>query len=186
MTNSVSGPGLHFRGKPSAWKAIRYSLNSNGQELEQAIHSHHSSYWSVWPSGFSASYPNPQSWIFTIVCVGSSLFYYLFTPALLPLGSQYLFTLHQMIVWKTNRDCDITTPLSLETIEVQIKGDQWNKRFRTVQVNCTKEWHSTYPIGDDLPSRSVRRNFPPLQKPRRNHRCFVWTKVLSDMVFVST
>ena len=25
-------------------------------------------------------------------------------------------------------------PLSLETMEVQIKGDQWNKRFRTVQV----------------------------------------------------
>ena len=25
-------------------------------------------------------------------------------------------------------------PLSLKTIEMQIKGDQWNKRFRTVQV----------------------------------------------------
>ena len=25
-------------------------------------------------------------------------------------------------------------PLSLETMEVQIKGDLWNKRFRTVQV----------------------------------------------------
>ena len=25
-------------------------------------------------------------------------------------------------------------PLSLKTMEVQIKGDQWNKRFRTVQV----------------------------------------------------
>ena len=27
-------------------------------------------------------------------------------------------------------------PLSLKTMEVQIKGDQWNKRFRTVQVYC--------------------------------------------------
>ena len=25
-------------------------------------------------------------------------------------------------------------PLSLKTMEVQIKGDQWNKMFRTVQV----------------------------------------------------
>ena len=104
------------------------------------------------------------------------------TTYLLPRGSQYLFTLHQMIGWENNRDCDITTPLSLETIEVQIK----KKRFRTVQVNRTKEWHSTYPIGDDLLSRSAGRSFVPLQKLRRNHLCYVWTKVLSDMVFVST
>ena len=25
-------------------------------------------------------------------------------------------------------------PLSLKTVEVQIKGEQWNKKFRTVQV----------------------------------------------------
>ena len=30
----------------------------------------------------------------------------------------------------------ITTPLSLKTREVQIQRDQWNKRFRTVQVYC--------------------------------------------------
>ena len=29
-------------------------------------------------------------------------------------------------------------PLSLETMEVQLKGDQWNKRFRTVQVYSQK------------------------------------------------
>ena len=85
VTNSVSGPGLHFTGKPSAWKAIRCSMNSNGQELERAIHSHHISHRSVWPSGFSASYPNRQSWIFTIVSVGSSLLYYLFTSATVPI-----------------------------------------------------------------------------------------------------
>ena len=42
-------------------------------------------------------------------------------------------------IWKigrgNNRDCDITMPPSLKTMEVQIKGDQRNKRFRTVQVN---------------------------------------------------
>ena len=40
-----------------------------------------------------------------------------------------------LISWENNRDCHITMPgLSLKTMEVQIKGDQWNKRFRTVQV----------------------------------------------------
>ena len=28
-------------------------------------------------------------------------------------------------------------PLSLKTMDVQIEGDQWNRRFRTVQVNRT-------------------------------------------------
>ena len=37
-----------------------------------------------------------------------------------------------LISWENNRDCHITMPLSLKTMEVQIKGDQWNKRFRTV------------------------------------------------------
>ena len=36
--------------------------------------------------------------------------------------------------WENNRDCHITMPLSLKTMERQIKEDQWNKRFRTVQV----------------------------------------------------
>ena len=36
--------------------------------------------------------------------------------------------------WENNRDCHIKIPLSLKTMEVQIKEDQWNKRFRTVQV----------------------------------------------------
>ena len=30
-------------------------------------------------------------------------------------------------------------PLSLKTMEVQIKGDQWNKSFRTVQVYYHKK-----------------------------------------------
>ena len=45
-----------------------------------------------------------------------------------------------LLSWENNRDCHITVPLSLKTMEVQIKGDQWNKRFRTVQVHC-------YPVG---------------------------------------
>ena len=39
-----------------------------------------------------------------------------------------------LISWENNRDCNMTMPLSLKTIEVQIKGDQGNMRFRTVQV----------------------------------------------------
>ena len=37
-----------------------------------------------------------------------------------------------VISWENNRDCHITTPLSLKTMEAQIKGDQRNKRFRMV------------------------------------------------------
>ena len=38
------------------------------------------------------------------------------------------------LAWENSRDCHITMPLSLKTMEVQIKGDHWNKRFITVQV----------------------------------------------------
>ena len=50
--------------------------------------------------------------------------------------SSHLFERLFLISWENNRDCYITMPLSLKTMEVQIKGDQWNKRFRTVQVYC--------------------------------------------------
>ena len=46
----------------------------------------------------------------------------------------HLFETLFLISWENNRDCHITMPLSLKTMEVQIKEDQWNKRFRTVQV----------------------------------------------------
>ena len=38
------------------------------------------------------------------------------------------------LAWENNRDCHITMPLSLKTMEMQIKADRWNKKFRTVQV----------------------------------------------------
>ena len=50
----------------------------------------------------------------------------------------HLFERLFLISWENNRDCHITMPLSLKTIEVQIKGDRWNKRFRMVQVYCWK------------------------------------------------
>ena len=40
------------------------------------------------------------------------------------------------ITWENNRDCHIRIPLSLKTVEMQMKGDQWNQRFRMVQVYC--------------------------------------------------
>ena len=43
----------------------------------------------------------------------------------------------------------------------------------------------TYLICDDPVSRWAQRSFAPSQKSRRNHRSFVWTDVLSSMVFVS-
>ena len=46
----------------------------------------------------------------------------------------HLFERLFLISWENNRDCYITMPLSLKTREVQIKGDQWKKMFRTVRV----------------------------------------------------
>ena len=48
----------------------------------------------------------------------------------------HLFERLFLISWENNSNCHITMPLSLKTMEVQIKGDQWNKRFKTVQVYC--------------------------------------------------
>ena len=50
----------------------------------------------------------------------------------------YLFERLFLIGWENNRDCHITMSLSLKTMEVQIKRDQWNKRYRTVQVYWEK------------------------------------------------
>ena len=46
----------------------------------------------------------------------------------------HLFERLFLISWENIRDCHITMPLSLKTMVVQTKGDQWNKRFTTVQV----------------------------------------------------
>ena len=46
----------------------------------------------------------------------------------------HLFERLFLVSWENNRDCHISMRLSLKTMEVQIKGDHWNKRFRTVQV----------------------------------------------------
>ena len=48
----------------------------------------------------------------------------------------HLFERLFLISWENNRDCHKAMPLSLKTMEVQIKRDQRNKRFRTVQVYC--------------------------------------------------
>ena len=60
-----------------------------------------------------------------------------------------------LISWENNRDCHITMPLSLKTVEVQIKRDHWNERFRTVQVCWQRlapnlsdiKWRSTFEMG---------------------------------------
>ena len=69
------------------------------------------------------------------------------TTDLLPLGSQYLFTLHQMIGWENNRDFDVTTPLSLETIEVQIKGAH--------KIRGLERCRSTAPKSGTVPTRQL-------------------------------
>ena len=39
-------------------------------------------------------------------------------------GDLHLLERLFVIGWENNRDCDITMPISLKTMEVQIKGDQ--------------------------------------------------------------
>ena len=56
----------------------------------------------------------------------------------------YLFERLFLIGWENNRDCHITMSLSLKTMEVQIKRDQWNKRFRTVPVYWEKRRRINY------------------------------------------
>ena len=51
--------------------------------------------------------------------------------------------------------------------------------------HCTKVWHRTSPICDAQVSRAAQRIFALLQKSRRNYRSYVWTEVLSSMVFVT-
>ena len=50
-----------------------------------------------------------------------------------------------LISWENNRDCHITMPLSLKTMEVQIKGHQYNSStalnvvlWDRVNVKCTE------------------------------------------------
>ena len=44
----------------------------------------------------------------------------------------HLFQRLFVISWEDNGDCHITMPLSLKTIEVQIKGDHLNRRFTII------------------------------------------------------
>ena len=48
----------------------------------------------------------------------------------------------------------------------------------TTCSHYTKVWHRTYPICDAPLSRPALRSFAPLQKLRRNHCPYVWTKAL--------
>ena len=48
------------------WKATRWSMNSNGTELEQVMHTNRTSCRSGWPRGFVELNPGrPRPWIFT-------------------------------------------------------------------------------------------------------------------------
>ena len=49
---------------PPPGKPIRYSVNSNGTELEQVAHTHRASRRSGWPGGFGELNPSPHSRIF--------------------------------------------------------------------------------------------------------------------------
>ena len=74
-------------------KAIRYSMNSNGTDLEQVVYTHRTYYWKGWPRGFGEMNHSPHSWIFTSFSVDSSPYSYY----ALPLRSEYLFTLHSSV-----------------------------------------------------------------------------------------
>ena len=60
----------------------------------------------------------------------------------------HLFERLLLISWKNNRDCQITMSLSLKTMEVQIKGDRWNKRFRDCAMIT---WRGGWEMGEIWP-----------------------------------
>ena len=62
-------------------KAIQFSRNGNGTDLEQVVHTHRKSCRNGWPSGFGELNPSPHSWIFSSVLVDFSPCSYLFTSA---------------------------------------------------------------------------------------------------------
>ena len=73
------------------------------------------------------------------------------------------------LIWKivlisreNNRDCH-------QTMEVQIKGDQWNKRFRTVQVY----WMSRA-------QREIFEVYAREKKFERRWRCKFWRHAPSE------
>ena len=70
-----------------------YSMNSNGRELEQVVHTLRRSGWSDWPKGFDSLNLNPHSWIFYSVSVGASPL----PTYSLPPQSEYLFRLHESV-----------------------------------------------------------------------------------------
>ena len=89
----------------------------------------------------------------------------------------HLFERLFLITWENNRDCHITMPLSMKTMEVQIKGDQWNKRFKTVQVYWTWSCRSYWPRGfGALNSSPQSEYFLPSQ----------WVPVLSPTPTIQT
>ena len=73
----------------SCWhdKLSGISINSNGTELEQVVHTHRTSCRSSCPKGFGELNPSQQSWIFTSLSVDSNPYSYLFTFATGPNGS---------------------------------------------------------------------------------------------------
>ena len=80
-------------------KVIRYSMNSNGTELEQVVHTHRtsSSCWSGWPRGLwwtksqSSLYLLPYQWVAALAHTYS-----------LPLLFGFLFTLHLSVAQNLN------------------------------------------------------------------------------------
>lgn len=88
-----------------------YSMNSNGRELEQVVHTLRRLGWSDWPKGFDSLNLNPHSWIFYSVSVGASSL----PTYLLPPQSEYLFRLHESVATELTFIWYMTTPLSRST-----------------------------------------------------------------------
>lgn len=85
-----------------------FSMKSNGTELEQVFHTDRRSCRSGWTREFGNLNSSPRSWIFTSVPVDLVLT----LTYSLPLGCEYLFTLHQRVA-KTQTDmCRSTFEIS--------------------------------------------------------------------------
>ena len=180
-------------------RRTRYSVNSNGTELKQLFHTHRISFRADWPRGFGELNLSPHSKYFLPLMAPTSVSEWIPVLApiyLLPLGSEYLFTLHQSVALNLS---DMWQWCIQGAQPLLIFRPNWgplgrkNFLLRLPPLPYLRVWLTVPPLSEGLDpplccaplSKSTRRSFALLKKLRRiNHRgvVFVPAQKPSDIV----
>ena len=180
-------------------RRTRYSVNSKGTELKQLVHTHRTSCRAGWPRGFGELNLSPHSKYFLPLMAPTSVSEWIPVVApiySLPLGSEYLFTLHQSVALNLSDMWQWWIQGAQPPLIFRPNwGPSGRKKFllRLAPPPPLSQSLVTGPPlseGLDPPlcgaplSKSTRRRFASLKKLRRNHRgvVFVPAQKLSDMV----